>query len=300
MRITNSLIYFIALFISSQAFSAKVIQAKNGKIMIDLEGETAAVNQNIILLNDQNKKVAIAQINQVKNGKAIATVTKGQAQGNEKVSFGSAKSKTSSNTSNTQQSKSSNETNQVYRTGSKKMSVVVSLMSNTMTTKQSDGVQPTPSTEDVGMKGSTVGVTGVLDWPVIPSISLRGTLGYEPFKTAGTATIQACDNAQSKDCTAEISYLSAGGYLRYDLTNSQTQFWGAAGGSLKFPLGKTTTALKSDDIKMTMTYALALGLDFFLNNKTFIPFSIEQQLFLKSDTVTAGITFLRVGYGLAF
>lgn len=263
--------------------------------MIDLEGDTATANQNIILINAQNKKVAIAQITQVKNGKAIATVTKGQSQGNEKVSFGAGKASTPSVTK-----ESGTDTNQVYRTSSKKMSVVVSLMSNSMTTKQSDAALPTPNTEDVSMKGSTFGVTGVLDWPVMPSIILRGTFGYEPFKASGTASRLVCDSLTSNNCSADITYLSGGGYLRYDFTKSRTQFWGAIGGTLKFPMSKTTTALKQEDIKMTMTYSLGLGLDYFLNNKTFIPVSIEQQMFLKSDTVSAAIMVIRVGYGQAF
>ena len=293
----NILVLFFSLIFSLQTFAAKVIQSKNGKIMIDLEGDTLAAGQNVLLVSPQNKKVAIAQIAQVKNGKAIATITKGQSQGNEKVTLIPAKGATATAATS---SGGESDANQVYRTSSKKMSVVLNMMSNTMNTKQSDGAQPTPNTEDVGMKGSTFGITGVLDWPVMPSIVFRGTLGYEPFKTTGTATRLVCDNTKSTDCSADITYLSAGGYLRYDFNKSRTQFWGALGGTLKFPMSKTTTALKADDIKMTMTYGFGLGMDFFLTNKTFIPFSIEQQMFLKSDTVSASIMMIRLGYGQAF
>lgn len=293
-RISSSLIVLLALTLSFQANAAKVVQAKNGKVLIDLEGETANPNQNAVLINAENKKVAIVQISQVKNGKAIGSVTKGQAQGNEKVTLIVPKG-----TSDAAVAESASG-NQVYRTTSKKMSVVLSLMSNSMTTKQSDGVQPTPTTEDVNMKGSTFGVTGAIDWPFTSSLVLRGTLGYEPFKTTGTSTGLMCDGSTSTNCTADITYLSAGGYARFDFTKSKTQFWAALGGTLKFPMSKSTTALKQDDIKMTMTYGAAGGLDFFLSNKTFIPVSLEQQFFLKSDTVSASIMMIRVGYGQAF
>lgn len=293
-RISSSLIVLLALTLGFQANAAKVVQAKNGKVLIDLEGETANPNQNAVLINADNKRVAIVQISQVKNGKAIGTVTKGQAQGNEKVTLIVPKSGT-----DTASSESSGG-NQVYRTSSKKMSVVLSLMSNSMTTKQSNGAQPTPTTEDVSMKGSTFGVTGVVDWPFTSSLILRGTFGYEPFKATGTASSNMCDNLTSTNCTADITYLSAGGYARYDFTKSKTQFWAALGGTFKFPMSKSTTALKQDDIKMTMTYGAAGGLDFFLSNKTFIPVSLEQQFFLKSDTVSASIMLIRVGYGQAF
>lgn len=294
-RISNSLIILLALTLCFQANAAKVVQAKNGKVLIDLEGETASPNQNAVLINADNKRVAIVQISQVKNGKAIGTVTKGQAQGNEKVTLIVPKSG-----GDTASADSSGGGNQVYRTSSKKMSVVLSLMSNSMTTKQSDGAQPTPTTEDVSMKGSTFGVTGAVDWPFTSSLVLRGTLGYEPFKTTGTATTNMCDNLTSTNCTADITYLSAGGYARFDFNKSRTQFWAALGGTFKFPMSKSTTALKQDDIKMTMTYGAAGGMDFFLSNKTFIPVSLEQQFFLKSDTVSASIMMIRVGYGQAF
>lgn len=293
-RIISNLIFLLAFTLTFSAQAAKVLQAKNGKVLIDLEGEKADPNQNAVLINAENKKVAIILISQVKNGKAIGTVTKGQAQGNEKVTFITAKTAGSSAGS------SSEGGNQVYRTNSKKMSVIVSLMSNVMTTKQADSASPTPNTEDVGMKGSTFGVTGVLDWPVGSSFVLRGTFGYEPFKATGTASTNKCDLGNSANCSADISYLSAGGYARLNFTKSRTQFWGALGGTLKFPISKSTTALKQEDIKMTMTYGLAGGMDFFLSNKTFIPVSIEQQWFLKSDTVSASILMLRFGYGQAF
>lgn len=296
-RITSNLIVLLALTLSFSAQAAKVIQAKNGKVLIDLEGETASANQNAVLVNAENKRVAIVLISQVKNGKAIATVTKGQSQGNEKATLIAPKA---GGETSAPADTAPTGGNQVYRTNSKKMSVLLSLMSNSMTTKQSDGAQPTPVTEDVAMKGSTFGVTGAIDWPVTPAIVLRGTLGYEPFKASGTAATNKCDNLNSTNCTADITYLSTGGYARYDFTKSRTQFWAGLGGSLKFPVSKSTTALKQEDIKMTITYGLAAGMDFFLSNKTFIPVSVEQQFFLKSDTVSAAIMMIRVGYGQAF
>lgn len=292
-KTVSSLIFTLALIMGLQAHAAKVVQAKNGKVLIDLEGEKADINQTGVLVNADNKRVAIVQITQVKNGKAIATVTKGQTQGNEKVTLIIPKTAGTVNAP-------ADTGNQVYRTNSKKMSVLLSMMSNSMTTKQTDGVALTPSTEDVGMKGSTFGITGVVDWPVTPSLILRGTGGYEPFKASGTASSNKCNNLTSTNCTADITYLSAGAYARYDFTKSRTQFWGALGGTFKLPLSKSTTALKQDDIKMTMTYGLAGGMDFFISNKNFIPVSLEQQFFLKSDTVSASIMMIRVGYGQTF
>jgi hypothetical protein len=43
-----------------------------------------------------------------------------------------------------------------------------------------------------------------------------------------------------------------------------------------------------------------MGLDYFVGNKNFIPVSLEYQLFLSSDTVSANAILFRAGYGWAF
>ncbi len=293
----------VALFlVAFSAQAARVVQSKNGKVLIDLDGAEVAVDQDLFLLNTQNKKVALVKILQVKNGKAIAAVTKGKADGTETLQLPLTTTKSSAVTeeaSTPTARADKNDKKVFYRSESKKASVVLSLMSNSMTTKQADGTLPSPNVEDVGMKGSTFGITGVLDWPVGRQVSLRGTAGYEPFKAAGTATYRSCDSLNSFECTANINYLSGGGYLRYDFMKAQVLFWVAAGGTIKFPMSKTTTALKQDDIKMTMTYGASAGLDYFINPKYFVPVSLEQQYFLKSDTVDANIMMLRAGFGMA-
>lgn len=301
---TNKIVLVIVCFLCAfPAHAGKVLQVKNDKIMIDLEGEEVTPEQTVVLVNAENKKVALAKIEKSKNGKAMATVTKGQSKGNETVSFPAAgkvnkttATASTSENSPTESTTASDNSSKAYRTNSKRYSALLTVMSNNMTTKQTDGT----NTEDVAMKSSTFGLTGAIDWPLMKYITGRGTLGYEPFKATGTSTYLSCDSLTSKNCTAEISYLSAGGYLRIDFNQSRTQFWGGLGANMKYPISKSTTALKSDDIKMTVTYAAALGMDFFLTEKMFIPASVEQQMFLKSDTVSANILMVRVGFGQTF
>ncbi len=289
--------FAICALTMTTAQAARVIQSKNNKVLLDLEGATVTVGQDLFLLNAQNKRVALVKISQTKNGKAIGEITKGKSDGTEIVQINSG---TAAPTQDAYApAKSSAKSKTFYRGETNKASVVLSLMNNKMTTKQADGTLPVANTEDVGMKGSTIGITGVLDWYLQNNFSLRGTAGYEPFKATGAARFRSCDNLQSFDCTADISYLSGGGFIRYDFTKENILFWTALGGTLKFPMTKKTTALKMEDIKMTMTYGAALGVDYFLNPKYFIPISLEYQTFLKSDTVDANIIMLRAGYGMA-
>lgn len=298
--IKNILIVGLALQ-CTQAFAAKVLQVKNDKVMIDLEGAEAEVDQTVVLISPENKKVALAKIEKTKNGKAIALITKGKSQGNETVSFPAA-GKVNKSTDSTQAatpSESSSEgstSTTAYKTQSKRYSGLLTILSNTMVTKQTDGT----NTEDVSMKSSTFGISGAIDWPLLSYLTARGVVGYEPFKASGTSTYLSCNSLTSTNCTAEINYLTAGGYARFDLTKSRAQFWLGIGANMKFPLSKSTTALKQEDIKMTMTYGAALGMDFFINSKMFVPVSVEQQSFLKSDTVSASMLMVRAGFGQTF
>ena len=284
----------------THAFAAKVLQVKNDKVMIDLEGAEAEVDQTVVLISPENKKVALAKIEKTKNGKAIALVTKGKSQGNETVSFPAAgkvsKSTDSAQATTPSESSPEGSSSTVYKTQSKRYSGLLTILSNTMVTKQTDGT----NTEDVSMKSSTFGISGAIDWPLLSYLTARGVVGYEPFKASGTSTYLSCNSLTSTNCTAEINYLTAGGYARFDLTKSRAQFWLGIGANMKFPLSKSTTALKQEDIKMTMTYGAALGMDFFINSKMFVPVSVEQQSFLKSDTVSASMLMVRAGFGQTF
>ena len=288
----------VILFFSGQSHAVKIIQTKGNKVLLDLEDENVVVDQRIYLLNAANKKIAIATVTQSKNGRAIAIINKGKTDG--AVSVELVATSISAEASPVEGGPGQTGTKGVYRLSSTKISALLTVATNNMSTKQADGTQPTPNQEDVPLKGSSVGLTGAIDYPFSSWLILRGTFGYEPFNVTGTSRFLSCDNLTSKNCNAAINYLSAGGYVRFDLTKSRALVWVAGGGTTKFPMSKTTTALKADDIKMTFTFAGAIGLDYFINNKNFIPASLEYQLFQSSDTVTANIILLRIGYGWAF
>ncbi|MBC7464968.1 MAG: hypothetical protein H7256_03160 [Bdellovibrio sp.] len=282
------------------AFSAQVTQVKSNKVMIDNQGDDLQVGQEYYLVNGETKKVGLVQISIVKNGKAIAVITKGKSAGKESLQLNPGSTAAISEDVDPVVASDASP-GKVYRYGSKKVSVVLNLFSNSMTAKEADKTSPTPNIEDVSMKGSSFGITGVLDMPLNGWFTLRGTAGYEPFKASGTAyNPTSCDNQSSANCTAEMTYLSFGAYGRFDFYKSKAILgWGAVGGTMKLPMSKTSTALKTDDIKMTATYGFALGMDYFINHKYFIPVSIEQQVFMPSDTVKASIMAIRFGVGMA-
>ena len=292
-------LFLTLLLLSSQSHAIKILQSKGNKVLFDLEDETLAVDQKLYLVNASNKKIAIVTVTQSKNGRAIAILNKGKLDGATGIEL-MAVAPISAEAPTEEGGTAPTKTGEVFRLKGMKISGLLTIGINNMGTKQSDGTLPVPNQEDVALTGTSMGITGAIDYPFISWLTLRGTFGYEPFVAAGTSTIFACSNLTSKSCDANINYLAAGGYARFDLTKSKALAWVGLGGSTKFPISKSTTALRSDDIKMTFTFAVGGGLDYFISNKSFIPASFEYQLFSSSDTVSASIMLVRLGYGWAF
>lgn len=296
LKFASPLAVLVAIFFISQpAITAQVIQVKTNKIMIDAQDDTLAVGQQYYLINSLNKKVAIAEISIVKGDKAIAVVTKGKSSGKETLQL-----KEAATPESIMAPDESTVSQKTYRYGSRKISVVLNMFNNSMTAKEANGDTPIV-VEDVSMKGTSTGLTGIWDIPLQSWFTLRGTTGYEPFKASGTASSLACDQLLSATCTAEMTYLSFGLYARFDfLRGKGFMGWAALGGTSKYPIAKSSTALKTEDLKLTASYAVALGADYFISNKIFIPVSFEQQSIIGSDTVKASFTVIRFGVGVAY
>lgn len=298
----NKLFILIGFLLNfSFAQSATILQSKNGKVLISLDGDTVTVGQNIGFKNADGKTVAVATVANVKGGRAIAEVKKGQLSGGETIFFaGGAKPKAAAENTEEKFTEDAEPTSkrEVYRLSSTRVAGVLTVGMNNMITKQADS-SATPNTEDVTLKGNSFGLTGTLDIPLNWWFAIRGTFGYEPFVAEGDARFFSCDNQTSQKCNANINYLSGGGYARINFNNSPFQIWTALGATTKFPMSKSSTALKTDDIKSTFTFAAAFGADWFISNKFFIPVSAEYQMFQSSDTVSANIIQARIGFGLA-
>lgn len=287
------------LLITKNSEASQVTQTKNNKVMIDTQGDEMSVDQEFYLVTPDNKKIALVKITAVKGGKAIASILKGKSNGNETLELkGGVVS--ANRISQDADSVPSKNDSILLKPKAKKISLLLSLFNNSMTAKESDGGVPV-QIQNVSMTGTSFGLTGVYEQNYNSWLTLRGTAGYEPFKASGTATINGCDSTTSTSCNADISYLSAGAYARFELYKMKNIFyWGALGGTFKFPIAKTSTALKTDDLKLTATYAVALGLDYYMSSKYFISVSIEQQTFMSSDTVSANFLAIRFGIGKPF
>lgn len=293
--------FFFAILMAAQfSFAASILQVKNSRILISVDGEKLEVGQSIVLKNAEGKEVAKAIVTQAKGEKAIATIKSGKADGSETIELSDGSSSSSSIMEEEMSPDSySKKSKGNPRLNAKKLALLLTVSVNNMTTKQADR-SATPNIEDVKLAGTGIGLAASLDYPMNTWLILRGTLGYEPFVASGSGNFFSCDNGNSRDCTASISYLSAGGFARVNFTKSKLQLWGGLGGTGKFPISKSSTALRTDDIKLTVTFAGAGGVDWFISSSSFVPISLEFQLFQPSDTVSANQILLRGGYGWSF
>ncbi len=285
------LFILMSFLINSYAEAASLMQIKNQKTLIDLEGHDASVDEVYDVVGAAGKSGQV-KIVQVKNGKAIGQIISGSVAVGQKL-------RTNLNVQSVP--RTARKKDIVIRHDLMQFSILGKLMMNTITTKQADN-NALPRTETVTMNGTNIGVTAALDYPLSSQYTFRGQFGLEPVVVKGTAQYQSCNGRTSTDCNVSINYLAGAGYLRYDFIKSQNTLWGAIGGTVKFPMSKSSTALVSGDINMANTLGLMFGYDYNFDNKTYIPATFEYHYsFNTSESVPAiNQIALQLGYGWKF
>lgn len=304
LKIAKLLFFCLAvLFFSGSAFGATVSQLKGTKVLVDSGDDEVVVGSEYYVVGKNKKNTgSIIKITSIRGDKAVAIIIRGNVSAGEGLKL---KPKNKTKTENTKSDTNSDNLDEVpavsvYRYQNKRLSLLVNFMINSMSAKESDGVAPTPNVQDVKMTGTTLGLTAALDYPYTSRFEFRGTVGYEPFAVSGTAEINGCNNTTSKDCNASISYLVGGAYARVNFYQNKFLLWTGLGMTGRFPVAKTSTAIKTGDLKLTSSYAIALGGDYYFNFKSFVPFSIEQQFLQSSSTVSGSLLSFRLGYGMAY
>lgn len=299
----------LILFIQSSATAATITAVKNGKTLINLDGDEVAEGDEFFLINPAtNKKVGIIRVKQVKNGKALAEILKGRADVGyslrAKASSGagavaaarSAESETAKEARSEEPTEGSDRTprdTSYLRYLKPSFGVLGELLQNTMTVSIKDYFN---ATESVALKGTSFGAGGFYEFIATPDISVRALVALEQYNASGTSSILGCDGKTSTNCSANIMYLSAYGLGKYYFTQSRLRFWGGAGGGFLVAVSKSATALNESNIATNQILTLAIGGDWQVSRKNYIPFSIEYNYFPPSDTVKATSIVLKAGW----
>lgn len=274
-------IFTLLFVLSYKAEAYKVLEIRNNKILIDLEGEVLERGDYLVTLPGaeyQGRAIAI----QIRPGQAVAKLQDGNFTLGERVRriLGDPS----------------------FREEAIKISLQAKFLNNGISVKQKDATFPTPNEETVSMTGSSVGFMGVIDWPT-DWFLLRGSLGLEPVEVEGTAKFNSCSSKTSTACNANINYIAASAAIRYDYyRDSRLVLWAAAGSGIKFPMNKNSTSLNQGAIGIANSILVATGADYLIMKNYFIPVGFEYHYSLNFSEKVPVITqmALHAGIGMEF
>ena len=280
----------IGFLITSPALAAKIISVKQNKVLIDLEGQNLPVGQKLFSIDSSGKKRAVIQIRQVKNGKAVADITKGQSTPSHRLQVIAGGPPI--NTAKTDAQQSSSKSRGGPRSTSS-WGLQGGYAMNTMKVKLSS----TP----VDLTGSSFSLKGFYATKLDGAISVKGSVGYETFSAKGTISSGTCGDSNSADCNVDISYLGMDALIRYSFVdNSSFNFWAGGGLAFLFAIGKESNVLDTGKITSNQAIVGAIGFDYILSGGSYIPVEFDYNLFPDNNSTSASQMVLRVGYGWDF
>ncbi len=283
-------ILFFSFSLSAQA--AEVVQVKENKVLIKIDTEDMQPNQEYYLLNATNKKTGLIQISQVKNGKAIGTLTKGKAQVGMKLlaKSGSAQ-KSGSNNENATMSGSTKLKNS--------WGLLLGYSMQSMSASFRGGVPV--KDYSLAMTGSSLSYFGFFNYVYSSNIVIELSGGIYPLAVATTISDTACIG-QTTNCNVNITYLDGAMLAKYYLPfKMKHKFWLGGGMDFLMPSSKSTTVLSEADIGMNQMFRFGLGADLFvIGKKSFIPIQFDYSMFPPSAGVSTSAMNVRFGYGISF
>lgn len=283
------LILFILIsFTVFPSMAARVSAVKGKKVLIS--GSDVKLNK-LYYVTQNGKKRGILKIVKTQGNRAIGLIIKGSAtSGNalvlRKVQYKGGRT-----------AKRSSRTNYNDYSYNPKSSVKYSKefgIGGTLGLVQT-GADVKFVSSNASLSGSAISFKAFGDYGLTKNIYLRGYFGTQPFEASESGN--GCDGA---DCVMSINYLSADVWGRYVFNpTSNLRFWGGAGLGLLFPLGTgNTNAVNKSEIGSTMLFQFGGGIDWFINDKFYIPLSLEYNLIPPSDTVSTSMISARAGLGM--
>lgn len=279
MRFLVCLFFTITWVSVSNAITIASINADH--ILLELENETLKLGDRLIAYDANGKAKAILKVTQIKDQQATVVIVKGQVEINHRLTkwVPAQKSTTSSTAKGPIRTTSS-------------WGVTAGTTSNSMTVKPGGSAA-------ASLTGSSINASAFYQRDIDGAISTRILAGYHSFQAAGTSTeISTCALGE---CKVDISYLGLEALVRYSfLKNKNLDIWAGAGLGFLYALGKESNVIDTTKITANQTILLSFGLDWNLNNKSFIPVQFDYAQHPDNATSSANQTTLRLGYGRWF
>jgi hypothetical protein len=282
----NHIIGFLIAFIMvSPAYAAKIMSIKQNRVLLDLEGQDLQVGQKIFTVDSAGKKRSVIQITQVKNGKAVAEISKGTPSPDHKLQVIAQSGPPRNEAKIAEQKKHAPKTHDAW-------GLAAGFAMNSMKVKLSS----TP----VDLKGNSFSLKGFYQTKLDGAVSVKGSLGYESFKASGAVDSGVCGTSTTKDCNVDISYLGMDALIRYSFYDKTFNFWAGGGLALLFAISKDSNVLDTGKITTNQAIVGSVGVDYPMSKTTFIPMQLDYNLFPDNSSTSANQIVIRVGYGMDF
>lgn len=293
----STLLFLLCLSLSSTAWSAVVTTVKGPRVLIDLEGDMAETGEEFFLIDpNSTKRTAIIRITQVKGGKALAQITKGRAvPGFTLQAKGVSARPMSADVEGARADAGAGLGGRYLTTLKESYGLTGAIHMNSMQAEVSSRDALNNITRSsASMSGMGFGLGGFYDVPFTSSLAGRVFAGIEQFNASGDIAVNAC--AGSTSCDAKINYLSIYALGKWYFLSGQYRSWLGAGGGFMLALSKSSTALNESQISTNQVMTAALGLDVQLNRQSYIPVSLEYNMYPDSSTVKASVIVIKAGW----
>ncbi len=315
---------FVMFLPFSSAQAARITKVKGKKVLVDIENSDIQEGQKYFVVVD-GKKIAVILVSQVKNGRALADITKGHAEvdaGVEPVKKSAAKSDDAPKAgddnaaadgdaaSKSEGDKAAGEGQDTSSGGGDKeaSSNDDMVLKKKESAKKGSGpglsvgvllgyamdsqTLPDPNGASVAMTGSGYSLKAVIDYGFTPRIGVIARLGVEQFNLTGSSTLGSW--------TTSITYLTTDALLRFNFTTSKFVPFFELGLGVHYPLSKSSNILNVPQISATTVLFGGLGFNYNMSKKTFLTLLAEYGYFPPSNNISTSLITFRAGGGMHF
>jgi hypothetical protein len=293
MQAQRLLFFILSLLFYNSALAGTVVKSSGKKVYIvfdQSEGGTFAKDDLFTITNANGKKIGVVEIKKVKGLKAIGVLVKGRATKGNGTVFRSI-SKKGKKTGPLESLKNSKparlDTDDEYDAPVDAMRTGLQLgLGMAKQDVQQDGGTASQS-------GQSIGIKGLLDYPLFSSISLYTALGVELFSVSGTGA-NATTGETNVGIETKITFLSLDALMRWNMNSGPTKFYLLGGGGILHPLSKSSDSINPSTITSLAVGEVGAGVEFKLGGFT-LPVDVVYYYFPPGDTVTTSLISFKVG-----
>lgn len=282
MRHLGAIFTIFTLIFAETALCAQIQKIKNEKALIDITGESIAVSDQFLVLEGE-QQIGSMKIKSIKDNRAIGIIESGKLQ-SPGSQYTLVKVEPKLEIKSEADVKRKTLKNQSYGF----------LIGYGNTTAKVD----LTSSSRVSLTGGGMNATGFYRKDLTKSNTLEARLRYNSIAIkANSASASLC---AGEVCKVQIGYLDFTGIFRFNKTFNVSQLWTGIGANLLVAVSKESNIIDPSKISTQQSLVVVMGYDKKLNEKAFLPISIEFNTFMYNSAASINQFHLNVGYGINF